>query len=145
MNDKKPTHQRIHELVERFSHNHALYTQPHSAYNETQLRSDFINQFLQALGWDVYNAKQAPQHLREVVQEDTLEVEEGGELLKRNPDYALRLGAEVLCRGQASFDSDSDGQESGVSVALWVELENEYSQCNQNCLWCKTWGRLKDL
>ncbi len=136
MNDKKPTHQRIHELVERFSHNHALYTQPHSAYNETQLRSDFINQFLQALGWDVYNAKQAPQHLREVVQEDTLEVEEGGELLKRNPDYALRLGAKrkffvevkrpsipILTDKKAAFQLRRYGWNAGLAVSVLTNFD----------------------
>ncbi len=64
MNDKETARQHIQELIEQFSHNHALYTQPHSTYNETQLRVDFINRLLLALGWDVYNDKQAPQHLR---------------------------------------------------------------------------------
>jgi hypothetical protein len=38
MKDKETAYQRIQELVEQFSHNHALYTQPHFGYNETQMR-----------------------------------------------------------------------------------------------------------
>ena len=70
MKDKESARLNIQALVEQFRHNYALYTQPHSDYNETQLRSDFSNRLLLALGWDVYNEKQAPQHLREVVQEE---------------------------------------------------------------------------
>jgi len=86
--------QRVKELVEGFTRNHALYTDSQSDYNETQLRVDFLNPFLTALGWDVFNKKQAPQHLREVVHEDTVEVADGGEVLAKRPDYALRLGTE---------------------------------------------------
>ena len=84
----------ITELVEKFASNHAAYTESHSAYNETQLRVDFLDRFLMALGWDVFNDKQAPQHLREVVHEDTVEVEDGDQVVAKRPDYALRLGTE---------------------------------------------------
>jgi len=86
--------QSIKELADKFARNHSWYTSSQSDYNETQLRVDFINPFLIALGWDVRNEKQVPQHLREVVHEDTVEVEAGGEVIAQKPDYALRLGAE---------------------------------------------------
>lgn len=60
MNDKVTARQQIQALVEQFKQNHQLYTRSHSGYNETQLRADFINQFLQILGWDVYDVRQAP-------------------------------------------------------------------------------------
>ena len=136
MNNKETTRQRIQELVEQFSHNHVLHTQSHSVYNETQLRSDFINQFFQALGWDVYNAKQVPQHLREMVQEDTVEVEEGGELFKKNPDYALRLGAArkffvevkrpsipILTDKKAAFQLRRYGWNAGLAVSALTNFD----------------------
>ena len=92
--DKEMGLELVKELVDKFGRNHALYTGSHSDYNETQLRVDFLNPFLSALGWDVFNEKQAPQHLREVVHEDTVEVGDGDEVFAKKPDYALRLGAE---------------------------------------------------
>lgn len=46
-----------------------------TTYNETQLRSDFIDRFLKCLGWDVDNEKRRSQYLREVLQEEPIEVE----------------------------------------------------------------------
>jgi type I restriction-modification system DNA methylase subunit len=92
--DREQSLQTLQALVNRFSQNRATYIRANSDYNETQLRSDFLNPFLVALGWDVFNEKQAPQHLREVVHEDTIEVEDGGAVFTKKPDYALRLGAE---------------------------------------------------
>jgi len=90
--DKETALQRVQELVDRFAYHHAAYTGFHSDYNETQLRVDFLDHFLVALGWDVFNEKQAPQHLREVIHESTVEVEDGSEVFAKKPDYALRLG-----------------------------------------------------
>ncbi|MEA3340260.1 MAG: Eco57I restriction-modification methylase domain-containing protein, partial [Chloroflexota bacterium] len=92
--DKEAALQLIKELVDKFARNHTAYTESHSDYNETQLRVDFLDRFFTALGWDVFNDKQAPQHLREVVHEDTVEIEDSSEVFAKKPDYALRLGAE---------------------------------------------------
>ncbi len=92
--DRNQRLQVIQALVNRFSQNRAAYVRANSDYNETQLRIDFLNPFLVALGWDVFNEKQAPQYLREVVHEDTIEVEDGGAVFTKKPDYAMRLGAE---------------------------------------------------
>ena len=92
--DKEAGLQLVKELVNKFACNHTAYTESHSVYNETQLRVDFLDRFLAALGWDVFNDKQAPQHLREVVHEDTVEIKDSGEVLVKKPDYALRLGTE---------------------------------------------------
>ncbi|MBW7863494.1 MAG: Eco57I restriction-modification methylase domain-containing protein [Candidatus Hydrogenedentes bacterium] len=55
---------------------------------EAHVRQALIDPFFEALGWDVRNtAKVAPQY-REVVTEDSLEVE--GQ--QRAPDYAFRIG-----------------------------------------------------
>jgi hypothetical protein len=41
------------DLVERFERNKEAYKSP--AYNETQLRREFLDPFFEALGWDVNN------------------------------------------------------------------------------------------
>jgi type I restriction-modification system DNA methylase subunit len=94
MKNIEAARQEIQKLVDQFGYNHTYYIKSDSDYNETQLRVDFINQFLNILGWDVYNEKKAPQSRREVVQEDTMEVDEGGEIFKRNPDYTIRFRGE---------------------------------------------------
>ncbi len=92
--DRAKSLQLIKGLVDKFASRHDVYTRSDSDYNETQLRVDFLDHFLVALGWDVFNDKQAPQHLREVVHEDTVKIEDGGEIFAKKPDYALRLGSE---------------------------------------------------
>jgi len=86
--------QRVQELVNQFRQRYAQYTNSHSDYNETLVRVDFINPFLEALGWDINNHKHLPQYLREVVHEDAVGVEEGDEIVQKTPDYALRAGTE---------------------------------------------------
>jgi type I restriction-modification system DNA methylase subunit len=95
MFSKDAGRERVKELVSSYRHNRSHYIRSDSNYNETQVRVDFINPLLKALGWDVYNEKQAPQHLREVIHEDVVNVEENEEELQtKMPDYALRLGTE---------------------------------------------------
>jgi type I restriction-modification system DNA methylase subunit len=84
----------LQQLVDRFQANRAEYIRRSSGYNETLLRNDFLNPLLQLLGWDVFNRSNAPQHLREVILEDVLEVDDDGEESQEKPDYALRLGGE---------------------------------------------------
>ncbi len=84
----------VKELVRKFSENCAEYTRSASTYNETLLRVDFLNPFLEALGWDVENKKGVPQHLREVVHEDIVIIDDDERSASKKPDYAFRLGVE---------------------------------------------------
>lgn len=84
----------VKELVKKFSENYAEYTRSASNYNETLLRVDFLNPFLEALGWDVENNKGVPQHLREVVHEDIVLIDDDERSASKKPDYAFRLGME---------------------------------------------------
>ena len=43
----------LEELIERFERNIESYS--NQAYNETQVRREFIDPFFEALGWDVAN------------------------------------------------------------------------------------------
>lgn len=65
-------------------------------YNETEVRIDFVNPFFKLLGWDVDNEARLPQHLREVVHEASVIVEEDGANKTKKPDYSFRVGAETL-------------------------------------------------
>ncbi|MCR4322360.1 MAG: Eco57I restriction-modification methylase domain-containing protein [Candidatus Brocadiaceae bacterium] len=80
---------KVIELVHSFKANEAAYINPASHYNETEVRTQFIVPFFQALGWDVLNKKRLPLDLREVIQEATVEV--GTEKLSKKPDYEFRL------------------------------------------------------
>ena len=81
-----PAPEIISKLVQQFIENRESYRS--GRYNEAQLRQEFLNPFFEALGWDMDNRKGfAPQN-REVIHEDSIEVE--GE--SRAPDYCFRLG-----------------------------------------------------
>lgn len=82
----------LQSLVQRYVQERQQHTRSTSTYNETQLRADYLDALLEILGWDVKNQRGVTQYLREVILEDTVEVEED-ELgpLRKKPDYALRL------------------------------------------------------
>lgn len=80
--------------VEQYRESYAQYIQ--QSYNETQVRVDFVNFLFQLLGWDVLNEAGLPQHLREVTHEANVTVEEGGKSRNKKPDYAFRVGTEIL-------------------------------------------------
>ncbi|MDD4163334.1 MAG: Eco57I restriction-modification methylase domain-containing protein [Methanothrix sp.] len=76
---------KIIELVEKFERDQDIYRS--SQYNETELRTEFINPFFEALGWDVYHKQECRADKREVKEEDAVDVE--GKI--KNPDYSFRL------------------------------------------------------
>lgn len=87
--NKKEALIKVKELVRRFKANEAALINSSSSYNETEVRTQFIGPFFQALGWDVYHESGLSLDLREVVQEATVEV--GEEKLSKKPDYEFRL------------------------------------------------------
>ena len=76
----------IQQLVAKFTANRDAYRS--GKYNEAQLRQEFLDPFFEALGWDVYNKKSYSPDYREVVIEDSLEIEGAS----KAPDYAFRIG-----------------------------------------------------
>lgn len=80
----------ISELVERFDRNRESYLS--AAYNETQLRREFLDPFFgkAALGWDVDNEAGSGERYKDVVHEDSIRIAEN-EALKA-PDYCFRYG-----------------------------------------------------
>lgn len=77
-------------LVDRFREQLANYQR--GAYNETQLRRDFLDPLFRLLGWDVDNQHGYAESFREVVHEDAVKV--GG--MTKAPDYSFRLGGRRL-------------------------------------------------
>src|SRR4030095_16254667 len=81
-----PTPTIIPRLVERFDQQRQVYRL--GRYNETQLRREFLDPLFEALGWDVINRQGYAEPYKEVIHEDSLEIE--GE--NKAPDYAFRIG-----------------------------------------------------
>src|SRR5947209_4208332 len=80
-----PPPDEVLRLVEMFEGDkHALKLK---TYNETQVRTDFIDPLFEALGWEVRARAGTRQVHREVVQEDTLKTEAG----TKAPDYCFYL------------------------------------------------------
>jgi type I restriction-modification system DNA methylase subunit len=73
-------------LVERFVRNIEAYRSP--AYNETQLRVEFIDPFFEALGWDVTNKAGYAEQYKDVIHEDAIKVSGA----TKAPDYCFRIG-----------------------------------------------------
>ncbi len=75
-------------LVDAFNKGNAEYS--NSKYSEAQLRVDFLNPLLKCFGWDVDNEAKKTQLYREVIQEESIDVEEDNKITKKNPDYTLK-------------------------------------------------------
>ena len=86
---KQESFEQLKVLIAAFQQEYAVYKT--SSYNEAQLRIDFINPLLKTFGWDVDNEATQSQFVREVVQEETIDVEEDDSIAKKNPDYTLRI------------------------------------------------------
>ena len=81
-----PAPELIKDLVKRFDEHRDAYRS--GKYNETQLRREFLDPFFEALGWDVFNKQSYAEMYKDVIHEDSLEIE--GE--NKAPDYAFRIG-----------------------------------------------------
>jgi len=76
----------ITALVSRFAEHLEEYRSP--SYSEALLRQDFLNPFFEALGWDMQNKQGFSQTFRQVIHEDSLNVEGS----TKAPDYCFQLG-----------------------------------------------------
>jgi|WetSurMetagenome_2_1015567.scaffolds.fasta_scaffold08893_3 type I restriction-modification system DNA methylase subunit len=83
-----PAPEIIHRLVTQFEENRDLFHK--GKINEAQLRLEFLDPFLEAIGWDVYNKNGYSPDYREVVTEDSLDIEGAS----KAPDYSFRIGRE---------------------------------------------------
>lgn len=106
-----------------------------SSYNETQLRNDFIDPLLKCFGWDVDNDKSKTQFLRDVIQEEYIEVEDSAS--KKNPDYTLRVNGtrklfvevkkpsvNVLKSAKSAFQTRRYGWNANLGISILTNFEN---------------------
>jgi hypothetical protein len=78
----------VAKLGRYFETNRSMFLAP--GVKEAHIRQTLIDPFFMALGWDVHNeSKTAPQY-REVIPEDSLDIE--GQ--QKAPDYAFRVGSQ---------------------------------------------------
>lgn len=80
--------ERVAELVRRFKQDEKSYRA--SNFNEASTRLQFLDGFLEALGWDVKNEEEATQDSRSVKVEDEVPIDGG----IKHTDYTLCLGEE---------------------------------------------------
>lgn len=80
----------IQQLVDKYDSDREHYLS--SAYNETQLRADFLDPLFELMGWDIKNTKGKPTNEREVLLEEPLKEEVASNTKK--PDYTFRLFSE---------------------------------------------------
>jgi succinate dehydrogenase flavin-adding protein (antitoxin of CptAB toxin-antitoxin module) len=80
----------VKELIEKYSADRNYYLT--NKYNETMLRSDFLDPFFELLGWDIKNNAGKPTNEREVILEEALK--ENASEHSKKPDYTFRLFSE---------------------------------------------------
>lgn len=123
----------ISSLVRKYKSNRDGYLS--STYNETQLRNDFIDPFLKCLGWDVDNKKDQTHFLRDVIQEEYIEVDDS--VSKKNPDYTLRVNGirklfveakkpnvDILKSSKAAFQTRRYGWNANLGISILTNFEH---------------------
>jgi hypothetical protein len=80
----------IKKLLEKYTADRDYYLT--SKYNETLLRSDFLDPFFELLGWDIKNNAGKPTNEREVILEEALKAKASEH--SKKPDYTFRLFSE---------------------------------------------------
>jgi len=83
---RMPVPTELLDLIARFDLHRDAYRS--GAYNETQLRREFIDPFFKALGWDIDNAAGNAEAYKDVIHEDAIRI--GGAV--KAPDYCFRIG-----------------------------------------------------
>ncbi len=80
----------IEELIKKYEADRSTYLT--DRYNETLVRSDFLDPLFELLGWDIKNKAGRPTNEREVILEEPLKA--GASENTKKPDYTFRLFAE---------------------------------------------------
>ena len=80
----------IKQLIEKYSADRKYYLT--NKYNETLLRSDFLDPFFELLGWDIKNNAGKTTNEREVILEEALKANASEH--SKKPDYSFRLFSE---------------------------------------------------
>lgn len=103
---------------------------PKNKYNETSCRNEYIDSFLEILGWDVTNKKEKDLQFREVVAEYNLSK-------KERPDYSLTLSGvpklfveakkpsvDILSDPEPALQARKYGWNAGHKIVVLTNFEN---------------------
>ena len=82
--------ERLHELVHKYEQNRDYYLT--QRFNETMLRSEFLDPLFELLGWDIKNSAGKRTNEREVLLEEPLKKDVSAH--SKKPDYTFRLFGE---------------------------------------------------
>ncbi len=101
--------EKLKELIKKYESNRDTYLK--NTYNETQLRTDFLDPLFNLLGWDIVNNQGKPTNEREVLVEESLKT--GASLNTKKPDYTFRLFSQrkfflEAKKPSVKIDSDND-------------------------------------
>jgi hypothetical protein len=80
----------IKQLIDKYTADRVYYLT--NKYNETLLRSDFLDPLFELLGWDIKNNAGKPTNEREVILEEALKANASEH--SKKPDYTFRLFSE---------------------------------------------------
>jgi len=131
---KEESYEQLKALIVAFEKEYAVLKG--AQYKEAQLRNDFLNPFLKTLGWDVENEAGKTQFLRDVIQEEGIDVEEEDAIAQKNPDYTLRIqGARKLFleakkvsidiekSAKAAFQTRRYGWNANLGISILTNFE----------------------
>lgn len=132
--NKDESRAQLNVLIKAFEQDHAAFQS--AKYLEAQLRIDFINPFLKTFGWDVDNEDGKTQFMRDVIQEENIDVEEDDLLKSKNPDYTLRIqgnrklfveakksSIDIEKSSKSTFQTRRYGWNANLGVSLLVNFE----------------------
>ena len=122
-------------LVDAFGNNYPDYKK--ATYSEAQVRIDFLNPLLKCFGWDVDNESRKTQIFREVIQEESIDVEEENKVTKKNPDYTLKqfgqrtlfmeakkVSINILLERAPAFQTRRYGWSANLPFSILTNFEN---------------------
>ncbi|HAC4140589.1 TPA_asm: endonuclease, partial [Listeria monocytogenes] len=124
---------KIKDLIDKYKKN--KIAQLKENYNETQLRNDFIDPLLKCFGWDVDNDGGKNFFLRDVLQEESIDIKE--ERYRKNPDYTLRINGtrklfvevkkpsvNILNSPNAAFQTRRYGWSANLGISVLTNFEH---------------------
>lgn len=131
---KEESLEQLKVLIAAFEKEYVILKKPE--YKETPLRNDFLNPLLKTFGWDVENEEARSQFLRDVVQEETIDVEEEDAIAKKNPDYTLRVqgtrklfveakkvSIDIEKSAKAAFQTRRYGWNANLGISILTNFE----------------------
>ncbi|WP_291275883.1 N-6 DNA methylase [Flavobacterium sp.] len=131
---KEECFEQLKRIIFAFEKEYSIYQT--SQYSEAQLRIDFLNPLLKTFGWDVDNEASKSQFLRDVIQEEAIDVEEDDSIAKKNPDYTLRIqgsrklfieakkaSIDIEKSAKSSFQTRRYGWNANLGISILTNFE----------------------